>query len=392
MKKFILFCFIYPFVFSGLNIQGWVSLYISSGFGQAMSYLNLVFIFVGMLLLIKDATSYSSTARLWIFFYLMYYSFAVIGSIIYENPFSLLRTLVSVIYAIGFISFLRFEENRDFFKKSIIIVFTVANILLIIFMRLNFDFDYYDTDLEYSLDRAQGVYGDANNAAIVCNLGYLFLAKFYQPEQRLFKFIKVLLILLTVYSLFLTFSTTGFGVLIIIVSLMNYKLVTKKTILLSIIVIPILYGLLINLDKLTSNLDLNIRQQDKINNIVNILSFKFDEVDSSGRSDLVTTTLNYIYENPFLGRGLEFGIRARAHNTFLYIWADAGVFTLLLFLFILFTYARKSLLTAPETRYFALSILIVFMVFMLSLQSVINQPYLMPILIYLAYLIDVKKT
>jgi hypothetical protein len=44
-----------------------------------------------------------------------------------------------------------------------------------------------------------------------------------------------------------------------------------------------------------------------------------------------------------------------------------------------------------ENKFYALSIFLGFCLFMLSLQTVINQPYLLVIFIYLAYYIDNNK-
>ncbi|MEC7263184.1 MAG: hypothetical protein VXW38_05555, partial [Bacteroidota bacterium] len=51
----------------------------------------------------------------------------------------------------------------------------------------------------------------------------------------------------------------------------------------------------------------------------------------------------------------------------------------------------NTMATQKETRFFVLPILMVLCIFMLSLQSVINQPYLIALFVYLGYLIDEKN-
>lgn len=111
-------------------------------------------------------------------------------------------------------------------------------------------------------------------------------------------------------------------------------------------------------------------------------------MDNSGRGDLVQNVIQYIYENPILGNGVEFSGYMRGHNTYVGIWVDAGIFTFILFLFILFYYFFKTFTLEKHLRFFAMAILIVLYIFMVSLQSVINQPYLIVLFVFIGYMID----
>lgn len=388
MRYLIIFCFLYPFVFNGLNLQGWLLLYVSSSIAQLMAYLNLGFIMIGIFLIIKKVRYLSKTASVWFYFFIVYYVLALTASIINNNSLEFIKSLVPVIYYLGFMLFLSTTDNLKLFEKTATLVFVIANIALIIFVQLNFDYDYYNVDLEYDLDRAQGLYGDANNAALVAIVAIVFLNRVVTAKGLFLKTLKIMLFSVMFYALFLTFSTTGFAAFTIAVVLLNYKLFTKDRILLAMIVLPIFYVLILNINILTDNLDLNIRQQHKIDNIVNLLSFDFENVDSSGRDDLVAHLMNYVYEKPFFGNGLDFGNQNSGHNTLIAIWADGGIIALLMFLYLLYVYYKNSILAPPKIRYFSLPILITMCMFMLSLQSVINQPYLMCVFVYLGYLID----
>ena len=121
---------------------------------------------------------------------------------------------------------------------------------------------------------------------------------------------------------------------------------------------------------------------------MNVLSLNFEEIDDSGRSELVAEVLHYIYKNPLMGNGVDFGALHQTHNTFIAIWADAGIFVLLFFIIMLGVYYRRAFSCSEDIRYFVLPMLLAMCVFMLSLHSVINQPYLMAIFVYLGYLID----
>jgi O-antigen ligase len=192
------------------------------------------------------------------------------------------------------------------------------------------------------------------------------------------------------YCLFLTFSTTGFFVFVIINVLLNHKFFSPKRILLVFLLIVVFYTALLNIDRLTDSLNLRPHQQMKIDNIVNILTLNTSEIDDSGRNDLVANLFNYIHENPFIGNGIDFAISKHGHNTIVGVWADAGIFTLLIFLIMLISYFKNSIIAPPNIRFFTLPIILTICVFMITLQSVINQPYLMALFIYIGYVIDEK--
>lgn len=325
---------------------------------------------------------------MWIAYFFIYYIFSLLGSIVYHNPYDFFSTSFALFYTIGFIFYLSYEDNLGYFENTATYVFVLANILLIYMSKNNIDIEFYNADLGYELDRAQGLYGDANNAAVVCILGFIFAFRNISSINRLSFCVKLAALLICIYALFLTLSTTGFACFILVLALLNIKYFTKEKVLLLIIIAPILYSILYNLDKLTAGLDLNVRQKSKIDNFVNLVKLDFSSVDTSGRSDLVSNLMEYLYNNPFLGRGLEFGLKKQSHNTLIYIWSDAGIIAVLFFIFLIFLYFRKSMKLVNDNKYYILAILTTLTVFMLSLQTIINQPYLMPVFIYISYLIE----
>ena len=171
-------------------------------------------------------------------------------------------------------------------------------------------------------------------------------------------------------------------------ALLNFKYLNKIRLLLLPFLLAGFYLVMINLSSLLDGVDLNPRQKEKILNFENLMKLDFDNVSTSGRDEFVEQLMEYIYESPLLGNGLDFGAHHHGHNTYLSIFSDAGIFPLLLFLFLLFKYFKNIMLVTYEQRFFALSIFLGFCLFMLSLQTIINQPYLLVIFVYLAYFID----
>lgn len=393
MKKLIDICFIYPFLVNALNVQGLVSIFFSSTLGQIISYSTLLFIFLGITLIIKNKTSYTKTGNLWIPFFFVYFLLSTIASIIHFFPFSILSSLVPVLFCLGYLSYFRFEENIRKFEVITMAVCTIANALLIYFVMINFDYDFYQIGIkiDYGLDRAQGIYGDANNAALVGVLGYVFIAQCFTPKNNIQKILKLTLMGVSIYAMYLTYSTTGFVAFTMAFALLNFKYFTKIRLVILPFILIGFYLILLNMGTLLKGFDLNPRQTSKIENFVNLLKLDFDNVDDSGRDGFVAELMGYVYKSPLIGNGMGFGSLHHGHNTYLYILSDAGVFALILFLVLLFRYIKNSFYIDVKSRFYALAILGSFILFMMSLQKIINQPYLVVIFVYLAYYIDNKR-
>lgn len=388
MKKLIHFLFLFPFIFNILNVQDWMGVYFSSSISQFIAYGNIVLIIIGTLLCLKLKKREIKTGGLWIFFFIIHYSISIIASAFYENPINIAYTFVNITFYIGYLFYLRTINNLKSFHSLITYTLLTASFSLIVLWSLQLDLDYVNSNIGWGLDRASGLYGDANNASLVSILAFIFF-KFQNFKNKV---LKIIIYLSIIYSVFLTFSTTGFLVFIVVLFFSNYKLFTiKKNLFLLLITLPIIYLVIINLNFLTSTLNLNVRQKSKIDNFVNIFTLNFNQIDNSGRDTHIINVIDNLYNNPFTGYGFDFGLRNLTHNTYLNIWLESGIIGLITLLLVIFTYFKRSMKTAEKIKYFSLCILISIAVFMLTLQTVINQPYIMVILIYTGYLIDSRK-
>jgi len=384
MKRLGELCFFIAFVVSSLNIQTFVAMFVSGTMGQAIPYINFGLVIIGLFIFLKKSNPFPFSIKLWIWFFCIYFTFGLLANAIYDNPVSILKTTIPFIYFLGFSVFLSIPEYHK--KTSILItsVFLVSCILLIILQRYNFSLDHEGV-YKFDLERADGVYADANNASIVCLLTFIFVQNIFKPKNNFQKILKLLATAIAMYALILTFSKTGFIVLLLILGLTYHKLFNPKRILFSLIFIPIALFALISIVR--SSTSLSLIQKGRIENIFNLLSLKTDKVEYSGRGRLFEGLMNSIYEHPILGNGIDYSVEIRGHNTIFGVWSDAGIICFLFFLFLLFYLFRKSYIAPVHIRYFSLSILFVLCIFMLSLQTVINQPYLIVILVWLGYFI-----
>lgn len=390
-KVFVYICFYWPIACSALNIQGFVNMFISNNLSQQLAYFNLLLILAGIFLIKKEPSNFSKTNKTWLIFYIFYYSFSLLASGIQGFNSAILATLVAPIYFIGFYVLLSDHDQFKGFFKILTIVFVIASFFTIYLYEINFNYDGAII-MGWKLDRAEGIYGDANNAALGSIIAYLLFDKFYNPSNVIFRIFKILILLIIFYSLFLTFSTTGLFVFTVIFFITNYKYFTGLRLPLLGILITLLYVGIFALKSQTKNLNLSTAQIYKVDNIINLLTLNIEKVDNSGRGELMENILPYLYENPILGNGVDFSVAMRGHNTYIGVWVDAGIFTFLFFIFMLFFYFLKTFSLNPEHRYFTMSILVVLYIFMISLQTVINQPNLIVLFVFVGYIIDYSKS
>ncbi|WP_435132199.1 hypothetical protein [Formosa sp. A9] len=389
MKKNILngIFFLVPLIITIFNLQVFVARFISPSIAQLIAYSNIGLLLTGILLNINHPGEYSRTARLWIIYYIIYFSFATLASALYGTEANILFSSIPFIYVLAFYIYLKNEDNRLIFKNVILYSFVTSSLLAIYLYNINFDLDRNGIYI-YKLDRAEGVFGDANNTALVAILAFILVYKNNFPKKKYYKLLKIILAGFMFYTITLTFSTTGFIVFLISIILLNHNFFKGLKLTAALSILPIVYLVLINIDKLTSGINLVGQQRDKINNVVNLLSFNTDKVNDSGRSDLLLNLLEHVYQHPIIGNGIDFAISLHGHNTIVGVWADAGIFTLIFFLFMLSIYFKRTLNLSRELSFFILSLLLTMCIFMLSLQTVINQPYLIALFIYIGYIID----
>ena len=385
MKKLGLLCLFVPFVFNTLNVQAFISKFVSGTYSQYFAYMNVGLVILGTLIFIKHKESFTPIIKLWIWFFVLYFIIGTIASFIHDTDSPYLKTSIPVFYFLGYAVLLSIDKYRPLFIKVCTAAFFCSVIFVIIFKRLNFSMDH-DGIYEYALDRAGGVYGDANQSALVCILSFILIYYFFNPINGFLKVLKTLAILISLYALVITFSKTGFLVLIVVLGLIFHKLFNAKRILFTAILVPILFIGGINFALKSETL--TPIQKDRVENIVDILTFNTGKVEMSNRDVLLQNMLKYVFDNPVLGNGVYFSTAIRGHNTIIGVWADAGIVCFILFLIILFNYFRKAMNGKTETEYFSLAVMITLTVFMLSLQTIINQPYLLCLLIYLAYHIE----
>ncbi len=179
MNRFLVYiCFYWPFVNSCLQIQSVISKYASDSLTQMYAYSNLVLIVIGIALFRKNIETTSNTSRLWFIFYIMYYCFAILATGVSGFQASITASLIPIIYFTGFYVLLSNKEQFKMFFKVITITFVISAFITIILFKLNYGLMTGEV-FDYDLDRAGGLYGDANNAALASIIAYVLFDKLY---------------------------------------------------------------------------------------------------------------------------------------------------------------------------------------------------------------------
>jgi hypothetical protein len=132
-------------------------------------------------------------------------------------------------------------------------------------------------------------------------------------------------------------------------------------------------------------------QKNRVENILNIITLQTERVEFSERNVLFENMMGYIFENPIFGNGIMFSNIIRGHNTIFGTWADAGIVCFLVFLYLLYLYIIKSIRSPDSFRFFSLSVATILIIFMLSLQTIINQGYLIVVLVLIGYVLDRQR-
>jgi len=391
IRKLANFLFLSSFVLTALNIQGFLELFVPGPITQIVAYGQTAFVLAGIIIYLKieKTQPLPRTVRLWFVYFALFFSLGIMASIVNNREVMVLATSIPVVFLWGFAVFLNLTENRTLLIKSVMIVFTIANGFLIYFDAIGFSLDFAGIS-EYELERAGGLYGDANNAALVSLLSFVFIKKKYFPETTWGKLIKVLALAVSLYALALTFSKTGFVIFFIISGFLFSEFINPKRLLFATILLPVVF--FFGIHAALNSPVLSPIQKNRIRDVINIFTLNTQEVSASDRDVLLQNLINKIEEKPFLGHGLDFSaVDQHAHNTYFGIWADAGIIPFIAFIFLFWIYYSRTLSVPVNIRNFVLPILIIMNLYMFTLQTVINQPYLIALFPLVSYLVQKKE-
>lgn len=378
MSKGLKLLFLIPLLIDLTNIQNILSLIIGNEtIIRTIAYGNIIILLVGLIIFFHRFNVAQYTIphlnKLWISFFMIYFIFALFANVYHDTqPFYVHQVLTSILFFISFTMFFMFEKNITLVIKVLTVGFLLTAILNIYFTYINFSLDHGGLTV-FKIERSGGVYGDANNSALASLLAFIFLNYSFTAISFLMKLLKALALGLCVYSLYISFSKTSLLIFPLIFALAFFKDLDEKKIRTLILTLPLL---ILAISHFLSKISITEEQKERLFSIINLISLETSKVDFSERDVLLANMLQKINESPIIGWGVQFSSEIRGHNTIFGVWADAGFIVFVYFLFLLISFFNGALQQKKNTRYFSISILVCVYIYMLSLQTIINQPYI----------------
>ena len=383
-RKVVIFFFYIPFLFNVLNIQNLLVKFTpaSSSQIQLFAYFNVCAVIAGSFLIMRYGKKLTTTSKAWLTFFVVYYLLAIVGNIVYRTePYNFLAASIAVVYFAGFSILANIPSELKSLTKVVAYGFLGSCIVAIIFNYFQIDMDIGGIK-DTTLSRAGGVYADSNNTAASALIALIFIQKVLIPKTRWQYILKWVALAIPIYTILIAFSKTGFVALTIVLLVLYINQIRARHILVGSFLFVVLF-LFAGLSSKSTGLFDEVQQR-RVESLVNLVTLNTDKVDFSNRDVLLQNMFNYIEEDPIIGRGFQFSNKIRGHNTLVGVWADSGIIAFLFFLGVLAYFYMKALQSDKSIRYFALALLVTFSIFMLTLQTVINQDYLMVVVAVLA--------
>lgn len=240
---------------------------------------------------------------------------------------------------------------------AVILLIAAGSILLLNFMGIELSY-LVDTTLGTGDDiigRSSGFFINANIAAQHAIFALIFLLYFIEAGKLkfYFKIFLLILILVCVFAVILTFSSTGFvNLLLVFLYFIFNKYRNKVKFAFHFMLIFILFQSVVLSMQSYSNEYYNAFnipqiQQEKISNFLNLISFyKTGNVDYSSRGDLVEIGIAKVVLQPFFGYGagsFNGGLLGKlgVHNTYLQIIGETGFFIFIIYIVLIFRILKR---------------------------------------------------
>lgn len=284
----------------------------------------------------------------------------------------------------------------DWFLNGITILLIVSSLLTILAIPAGLNtLDYVTPPRSLSFTRMSGIYLDPNFAGFAGNITATFgLSSLFRSNTP--KILGILAIVLGFGAAVASFSKTGILSIIVLILItviiyfVMYRRTDKKVRRVVNIFLALLFYGIFQLSLFVSlNFDsLLPEQQQRIEQIVNIIMGKADKSDTSNRADLVELGLSKIGDRPLFGSGylsftylLESGSQVGedvgVHNIFLRVWGEAGFFVFLLFVvFWLYVFWCGIQLPTVWQPLLIVSLVIVFVIFGLTVHTFVEDNFI----------------
>ena len=342
------------------QLPNFLLFFFNSGFSSTLSYLTYILIIVYVLIKGKSGNCIPM-----LIVGSLYFLISSISNQEYMPPFN---TFITIVIKYFIIIWGGYEVMKDTNSKEmgVFLFIGALSILANIFLFENPNGDN---------GRYSGFYIDPNNGGLICLLGFSLTFTFRKSLRMVSK------VIFTILGI-LTFSRT-FIVSWILLNLLSIKLDLKNAKMLG-IGFFLLSSLLIYNEFLPNK---NVRLE-QISAMISGNSSKGNALEKDSRLETWSRYYDALFDKPILGNGYQaFGGNGVAppvgvHNTYLLIWGESGIFTLLIFLIYLFFLAQKCIKHFKDSPY-ALMMFISLTLFLLTNHNFFTTDYSLLILVWI---------
>lgn len=331
-----------------------------SGFLGLRGVLSVLILLLSIFLIVTARPNIrpaKSVHGVFIFFFLGYLTLGSLASFLEGNVTKIWPSIryympSLLIYYATYRTVLSIRNNAELFKVFRITAMLISINAVLILVSIFFGVDFQSSTDGARVDRAVGLYSNANRAGYVSVIGQLLTIVVIVSGQFSRKWLFLFMYLICLGASVSTFSKGSiilslvtFSVLFFLARMSsrslfssNLAVYTRRIALILIIIVPFSFSYLYS--------NLTVVQVARIQQVGQLLSGEINDQTTTRRSGLATYALNQIEETFYLGAGLgEFKrmtVGKGTHNVYLLILGESGVIALVLYLyFILFWFSRS---------------------------------------------------
>ena len=94
MKWLPYVCFYIPIFLNVLNVQAFLSRFVSANIAQAFAYGVVGLMFIGTISLLQEREKWNPILKTWLLFYSCYFGIGLLANVIHENDVQFLKSII----------------------------------------------------------------------------------------------------------------------------------------------------------------------------------------------------------------------------------------------------------------------------------------------------------
>ncbi len=389
-----------------------------SRFGWAVNYLNYVLLIFAFLISLTNNGNGNTThlyslklfnrAKWFPIFLIAFYLGGLFSSSLtgdyksFLNVFpQMIRCGISSFIFTWLLCYLFAKKQQEFYLKKImyILIASIFSIIILNYLKIDLSLLLKETNLQngFKIGRSSGFFLNPNIAAQNVILTIIFLLFFFLKKPSFNKIFLFSALCICIYSLFLTYSNTGYLNAVVIIFLFFLIRSKSKFIFSFFFIVVLIFIEFFFLPYLSSEINsyyvennIPLIQQKKTENFINILMFSpTNKIDVSLRGKIDEIGIAKIEERPIFGYGAGsfqaniyqgYGI----HNSFLQVLGESGfLFFILYSVYFLKLILRCLTVKDRRFRFLLLSSVSSLVIYQLTTHGILYNEDMLFVIIFL---------